>query len=67
MVCYEGFKPSKCLMKELVDKCCDGRPATRIEYEGVIESPLVEIDLLRRLQEKEVMRRRNTLKSMVGR
>ena len=41
-------------MEELVNKYYDGRPATRLEYEVVIESPLVEIDLLRRIKEKEI-------------
>jgi len=44
---------TKRMMKELVDKYYDGRPATRLEYEVVMESPLVEIDLLRILKEKE--------------
>lgn len=44
----------KRLMEELVNKYYDGRPATRLEYEVVIESPLVEIDLLRRIKEKEI-------------
>ena len=45
---------TKRLMKELVDKYYDGRPATRLEYDVIMESPLVEIDLLRRLKEKKV-------------
>ncbi|MBW2558390.1 MAG: universal stress protein [Deltaproteobacteria bacterium] len=40
-------------MKELVEKYYDGDPATRIEYDVIMESPLVEIDILRRLKEKE--------------
>ncbi|MBW2675618.1 MAG: universal stress protein, partial [Deltaproteobacteria bacterium] len=42
---------TKALMKELVEKYYDGHPATRIEYDVVMESPLVEIDILRRLKE----------------
>ena len=44
---------TKRLMKELVEKYYDGSPATQLEYEVIMESPLVEIDLLRRLKEKE--------------
>ncbi len=44
---------TKDLMKELVEKYYDGPPATRIEYDVIMESPLVEIDILRRLKEKE--------------
>ena len=44
---------TKRMMKELVDKYYDGRPATRLEYEVIMESPLLEIDLLRILKEKE--------------
>jgi len=43
----------KRLMEELVSKYYDGRPATRLEYEVIIESPLVEINILRELKEKE--------------
>jgi len=39
-------------MEELVSKYYDGRPATRLEYEVIIESPLVEINILRELKEK---------------
>ena len=44
---------TKDLMKELVEKYYDGDPATRIEYDVILESPLVEIDILRALKEKE--------------
>jgi len=43
---------TKRLMKGLVDKYYDGHPATRVEYEVIMESPLVEIDLLRRLKKR---------------
>ncbi|TFG93592.1 MAG: universal stress protein [Syntrophobacterales bacterium] len=42
---------TKDLMKELVEKYYDGDPATRIEYDVILESPLVEIDILRALKE----------------
>jgi len=42
---------TKDLMKELVEKYYDGHPATRIEYDVIMESPLVEIDILRGLKE----------------
>ncbi len=41
------------LMKELVEKYYDGHPATKLEYEVIAESPLVEIEIFRRLKEKE--------------
>ena len=46
-------KSVKRLMEELVSKYYDGRPATRLEYEVIMESPLVEINILRKLKEKE--------------
>lgn len=51
---YSAEESAKRLMKELVDKHYDGRPATRLEYEVVMESPQVEADLLRGLKEKEI-------------
>jgi nucleotide-binding universal stress UspA family protein len=44
---------TKRLMKELVEKYYDGHPATKLEYEVIAESPLVEIEIFRRLKEKE--------------
>ncbi|MDO9516203.1 MAG: universal stress protein [Syntrophales bacterium] len=44
---------TKLLMKELVEKYYDGRPDTRVEYDVIMESPLVEIDILRGLKEHE--------------
>ncbi len=41
-------------MKELIEKYYDGPSKTRIEYQVSIESPLVVIDVLRRLQEDDV-------------
>ncbi|MDD5723242.1 MAG: universal stress protein [Syntrophales bacterium] len=47
-------KTTKDLMKKLVEEYYDGRPATRVEYHVIMGSPLVEIDILRDLREKEV-------------
>ena len=44
---------AKRLMKEAVEQYYDGPPATRVEYDVIMESPLVEIDLLRGLKEHE--------------
>jgi len=46
-------KKTKRLMEELVDKYYDGHPATRVEYDVIRESQLVEIDILRKLKERE--------------
>ncbi|MBN2397576.1 MAG: universal stress protein [Deltaproteobacteria bacterium] len=46
-------KTTRRLMKELVEKYYDGPPATKLEYDIIPESPLVEIDILRRLREQE--------------
>lgn len=40
-------------MKELVEEYYDGHPATKLEYDVIAELPLVEIEILRRLKEKE--------------
>ena len=45
-------KTTRRLMKELVEQYYDGPPATKIEYDIIPESPLVEIEILRRLREQ---------------
>lgn len=40
-------------IRELVERYYDGHPATRVEYDVIPEFPLVEIEILRRLKEKE--------------
>ncbi len=44
----------KTAMEEMVGKYYDGRPGTELYYEIVPESPLIEIELLRRFKEKEI-------------
>jgi len=46
-------KTTRRLMKELVEQYYDGPPATKLEYDVIPESPLVEIEILRRLKEEE--------------
>ncbi len=46
-------KKARSRMQELVEQYYDGPPATQLDYDIIPESPLVEIEILRRLREQE--------------